>query len=66
MSNNNILEGMACPECGSEGPFAIQGSTSAMVSDNGIEPYGDFEYEGENFCSCQQCDFDGRVNDFTL
>ena len=23
MTNTNILEGMACPQCGSEGPFKI-------------------------------------------
>jgi len=64
MANTNVLAGMACPKCGSEGPFSIQGGTTARVSDNGVEKTGDFEWESENFCSCTDCDYDGRVADF--
>jgi hypothetical protein len=33
MPNDNCLEGVSCPECGSEGPFWIHGGAFFLVHD---------------------------------
>lgn len=33
--NSNVLEGMACPSCGSEGPFQIAFAGLGSFSDDG-------------------------------
>ena len=64
--NVNHLEGMRCPECESEGPFAIGVHTSVIVHDEEIDVTGaDFEWDKYSPCTCQECDYDGKVGDFT-
>jgi hypothetical protein len=65
-SNNNCLEGMGCPNCGSEGPFKIEAVSTFTVSDDGTEDHGDVEWDDESFCQCEDCDHKGTVADFTL
>ena len=64
MANTGCLEGMNCPKCGSEGPFAIEMSCFGVVYDNGIEDTQDFEWDDTNYCHCKDCGYDGTVRDF--
>lgn len=65
--NVNCLEGMACPSCGSFGPFKIEVTQSgeARVSDDGTDFIeGNVEWDQDSACSCTNCDFSGVVADF--
>lgn len=65
MPNENCLEGMACPKCQSEGPFHIQVTAMARVSDDGIEETNNPEWDDASFCMCHDCEHTGDVSDFT-
>jgi len=66
MPNTNCLEGMNCPKCGANEPFGIEISTTAIMFDQGNEYISDIYWDGESHCTCQSCQFDGRVKDFTV
>lgn len=62
--NSGLLEGFACPECGSFGPFEIEESTLVTYFD---EDFGRHEYLGydtDSYCRCPACQHDGQVCDF--
>jgi hypothetical protein len=63
--NDNVLEGMKCPLCGSQGPFMIESTTTAKVYDSGVEDTYDMNWGPESACSCCECDHDATVEDFT-
>lgn len=63
--NNNCLEGMRCPKCGSYGPFGIVGSTLFKVHDDGTDGHGDIEWDGRSYCECMECQHSGTKDDFT-
>lgn len=69
-TNNSVLEGLRCPQCGSEGPFSIACITVGLFADDGVDEYGDMEWESTSGMSCQgydtDCDFTGTVADFTI
>lgn len=62
--NTNCLKGMACPKCGSFGPFAIDCASLFDVSDEGTDLARDVRWDGESVTICQDCDFTGKVKDF--
>jgi hypothetical protein len=62
--NDGCLEGMSCPKCGSEGPFAILCTALFHVSDEGTEDHGDVEWDDESFCRCKACGHQATVGDF--
>lgn len=70
MSNTNCLEGRRCPECGSEGPFAVFTHRWATLHDDGTdEPpkaMGDTEYDETDRAHCQEsrCGYEGKWGDF--
>ena len=65
--NNNCLAGMACPSCGSVGPFAIQASVIVLVGDDGIlEDTSGHEWNDTSICGCDSCDHSGTVATFTV
>lgn len=66
MSNENCLQGMACPKCGHTESFRISGRIGARVTDNGVDDYGDFDWDKDDYCSCgaDECEFSGTVRDF--
>jgi Zn ribbon nucleic-acid-binding protein len=66
MTNTNILEGMACPQCGSEGPFKIWAESSFTVYDDGTDDHGDVEWRDDSSCECGECDHSGTVKDYTI
>lgn len=64
MANTNCLEGMKCPECGSEGPFEIAASARFEVSDEGTGDYQDVEWDRHSVCVCKECGYSGQVFNF--
>ena len=62
--NTNYLEGMACPSCGSEGPFDIIGMSTFRMYDNGASEHTNVDFDYPSPCHCASCDFDGKVLDF--
>lgn len=65
----NCLEGMECPGCGQYESFFITGwdrtgQRELEVSDDGCDAVGDFEYNGDSPCRCEECGFAGTVADF--
>jgi len=57
---------MACPKCGSEGPFRIEATSVFFVYDDGAESYEDVEWADESFCGCEECSHEGTVGTFTI
>lgn len=66
LRNENCLEGMQCPSCGSEGPFKIVAETCATVFDDGVDSSEDFEWDDASPCTCKACDHEGTVESFTV
>ena len=67
MANTNCLEGMACPECGSEGPFAIYCTSWLMVYDDGTEidhEAGGPDWGEDSEIACAACPAVGKVRAF--
>ena len=63
--NTNCLKGIQCPECGSEGPFRIDVSTTVTMHDDGWdENVSDTTWEDHSWCCCDACDCVGVVADF--
>lgn len=64
MPNTNVLEGMACTGCKSDGPFLITATSIFLVEDDGTEYNGDVEWDDDSPCECRQCGKAGKVKDF--
>lgn len=64
MANTNCLDGMKCPECGSDEPFRIASQCWAMVFDSGVEDTSDLEWNDNDACQCPLCGYMGKVKDF--
>ncbi len=62
--NENCLEGIQCPKCGSTGPFWIAASAMALVYDDGVEEYQDMEWDKNSTIKCARCDEIGELADF--
>lgn len=55
--NDNCLVDMACPTCGSRGPFRIEVRTLVEFGDNGTTDIdGDMQWDENSFCRCLECD----------
>ena len=65
MANSNCLEGLRCPECGSEEPLKIEVKVMATVYDSGVdETSGDTEWNETSYCECGECTYHGIVKNF--
>ena len=64
MPNNNVLAGMCCPKCKSEGPFAIQAQAEFVVSDDGTGEYSDVDWDDDSHTRCLACKHRGQVKNF--
>lgn len=70
MTNTNCLKGIACPECGSLGPFIITVETNVVMHDDGwVETTRDRDDWGahwgaHSFIRCDSCDHPGVVAEF--
>jgi hypothetical protein len=62
--NENCLDGMRCPQCGSLGPLRISVKTILMFEDDGTDICGDNEYDDDSHCSCENCGWWGTTADF--
>lgn len=65
--NENVLQGMCCPQCGAYGPFKILATKTgwAHAYDDGTCDFnGDVEWEDNSPCECPACQFSGTVSDF--
>jgi hypothetical protein len=71
--NQNCLEGMLCPACGSYEPFEVAVRTQAIVFDDGTDHTdqfglmrgGDTEWDDDSSCRCCECNHEGTVGTFT-
>ena len=67
MPNRNCLEGMRCPQCGSEEPFRIVVTMSVKMWDEGSGDDtmgGDQEWDEHSYCECCECEYHGNVGNF--
>jgi len=62
--NENCLEGMRCPECGSYEPFTIHVEAEALMYDNGYKDVCNLEWDDDSYCRCKACGFTGVVMNF--
>lgn len=65
--NENCLEGMRCPTCGSREPFRIRVTLMVLMYDEGSEDRtmgGDTEWGPESYCECYACGQYGLVKAF--
>jgi hypothetical protein len=67
MANVNILEGMRCPQCGSEGPFRIRAEVLVLIDDDGtLDDLSGSDWEDDSLCECDACDHSGTVKDYAI
>jgi len=64
--NENCLKDMACPACGSRGPFRIAAGVVVRVFDDGTDTCSDFEWSNSSRCVCDDCEHAGTVGAFTF
>lgn len=66
MANNNVLEGMRCPECGQDDAFLINVTGQAYVRDSGVvELTGDTEWDDDSRIKCYSpCGYSRLVKHF--
>lgn len=64
--NENCLEEISCPKCGSTGPFHINGVANFLVSDDGSSEFTDLDWDGDSFIGCPGCNHSGTVKDFAV
>jgi hypothetical protein len=64
--NTNCLEGMKCPNCGSEGPFTVAVTGWTKVSDDGTDHVEDVEWEDDAKTYCTQCPREGTWESFRI
>lgn len=63
----NTIKEMQCPECGHTESFNIEIGAICCVNIDGVQeaPHGgDTDWGAENWCSCNECAFEGTVEDF--
>jgi hypothetical protein len=66
MANVNILEGVRCPQCKSDGPFKIEATSLFTIYDDGAGDHEDVTWQDDSPCQCDNCDHSGTVKDYTL
>lgn len=64
--NENILAGIQCPECQSDGPFRIEAKALFLAHDDGTEVAGDVEWDDDSHCECAECGQSGALSGFRL
>ncbi len=64
MPNTNLLKGMRCPDCGSEGPFRFAVEAIALIHDDGVIEYEMVCRKNTSWCVCRDCHFGGHISKF--
>ena len=59
--NENCLDVMRCPGCGSYGPFDISVECTATMHDSGVEHCVDYEWDDSSWCNCRLCEYGEQV-----
>lgn len=62
--NTNCLDGLRCPNCGSEEPVWIEAKAEFKVYDSGTDEYHDVEWDENSPCRCGQCRHWSTVAEF--
>ena len=62
--NEDCLEGLKCPRCGSPGPFKIASCCITTIRDDGTEEIGDVDLSDESCCECPACGLRERATPF--
>jgi hypothetical protein len=63
--NEDCLDGMRCPSCGSYEPFYIDVQTTFTMFDDGGSEYQDLHWDDDSYCACS-CGKEGTVKDFYI
>ena len=63
--NTELLEGLACPECGGLGPFWIGMEATYKVSDEGYLDHEPGVWTDSSYCACEACGHSSTVAGFT-
>ena len=63
-TNNNCLDGIRCPKCGSQEPFQIVAMSTFLVYDSGTDGHADVEWNDDSPIRCKKCDCTGQIRDF--
>lgn len=64
MTNTNVLKGVICPTCRSEGPFNIEAKALFLdVTDDGTGDYEDVEWHYDSTITCK-CGHVGEIREF--
>ena len=66
MPNENCLEGIQCPHCGSDEPFEILVTAFMRVTDEGTDDYHDVDWDDSSRIQCLECRREGCVRDFKI
>lgn len=62
--NDNCLDGIACPVCGSEGPFHIVATATFLVYDSGTDYFEGVDWDDSAGIACGECGETGTVGCF--
>jgi hypothetical protein len=60
MSN---YRGSVCPDCGSGDFLHVQFTGTVRLTADGSVDCGDHEFDDQSVCSCEGCDWFGKVGD---
>lgn len=67
MANDNVLAGIKCPKCQSEGPFTIVGTATFLnITDDGCSDFSGLEWNSESDITCDSCGQNGDISVFTV
>ncbi len=67
MTNENVLEGYACPKCHSEAPFDIDATTTFLrVDDDGHTETMGMDWNSESPFRCCTCGHCGSATSFKI
>ena len=65
MPNDNVLSGVKCPKCGSEGPFSMQGCAYFVnITDDGTNEYEEFNTALPFTTRCLVCGHEATYGEF--
>ena len=62
--NTNHLEGRACPKCGYDEHFRVEGMAVFIVVDDGTEDHAGARYDEDSWANCPECNYTGTWKDF--
>jgi hypothetical protein len=69
MANENCLEGLRCPQCGSEEPFRVEVKVMMLIWDDGEDDdsmSAGRNWDDASYCECFECHHTGTVADFRI